>query len=103
MTRSTELTAQWTDYRNRARMVLWLLAGVPLVGLLLAFTYVGSTAPLATVVVALLWVIALGVAALRLQFFPCPNCDKPFAFKYINNLPFFVGKCVHCGLPKWEH
>jgi hypothetical protein len=97
------ISDQWQDYRRRARLFFWLLAGfIPIVGLVVVSLNRHATEAIA-VIIATVWLFALCVAILRLQFFPCPNCNKPFAFKHLNRLPFSVDACVHCGLAKWEH
>lgn len=97
------LSDQWVDYRRRVRWNAGLIfAGVLLVPLC-AFALEYRASPMAIGVLAAAWLPAFIVSTLRLQFFPCPNCGKPFAFRVVNNLPYFVKACVHCGLPKWEH
>ena len=97
------ISDQWADYQRRVR---WFMAAtvafIPSFALLiLALQYeYGLMGALTLFAVSLLCVV---VATLRLQFFPCPNCGKPSAFKYVNHLPIFVSACKHCGLPKWEH
>lgn len=103
MTDDRYLSDQWLDYRCRARIFLWLLAGFFPVGVLILVALNAHSGEAIVATIAIAWVLGLCIAALRLQFFPCPNCEKPFAFKHLNNLPFFVDACVHCGLPKWEH
>lgn len=99
-----ELTDQWRNYRRRGRQFLWLLGfGFPLMCSVLAATDGGTTASIVAYGLLILWVLCIAIVNIRLQFFPCPNCGKPFAYRTINNLPFFVNKCVHCGLAKWEH
>ncbi|GAB3375694.1 hypothetical protein GCM10027431_29610 [Lysobacter rhizosphaerae] len=97
------ISDQWADYRRRVRWFFCVLGAIPpVVGLFL----VAPDAPLARAAIFLLaavWVVAFFVVSLRLQFFPCPACGKPFAYRYVNNLPLFTGECIHCGLPKWQH
>ncbi|TAA25512.1 MULTISPECIES: hypothetical protein [Pseudoxanthomonas] len=98
-----ELTDQWRDYRSRARwFVAMLLAGIPVVAIVITVSHAPSPSIGVWLLIAA-WAIFLGVSALRLQFFPCPNCGKPFAHAWISRWPLSVKACVHCGLPKWEH
>lgn len=94
---------QWADYKRRKRMFLWLFAACLPVGILAVYCLNTGTARVITAILTLLWVTLFSIATIRLQLFPCPNCGKPFSFKYINNLPLFVKSCVHCGVRKWEH
>lgn len=97
------LSDQWADYRRRVRWhVGVLILGVLLLPLCAVALEYGAS-PVAIGVPAAAWLAAFIVSTLRLQFFPCPNCGEPFAFRIVNNLPYFVKACVHCGLPKWEH
>lgn len=99
------LSDQWRDYRSRTRLFLATLVSTLLLGALVAH-YAGkiqSWPESGLAIVGFSWLGVFLVAALRLQFFPCPNCGRPFAFRHVNNLPFLVDACVHCGLPKWEH
>lgn len=70
---------------------------------LVALSLTRPTLKLIMLGAALLWLVGLIVAAVRLQFFPCPNCGRPFAFKYLNDIPTLVKACRHCGLEKWQH
>ena len=97
------LSDQWADYRRRVRRHAGvLIVGVPLV-LLCAVALQYGASLVAVSVPAAAWLAAFIISTLHPQFFPCPNCGEPFAFKVFNNLPYFVKACVHCGLPKWEH
>lgn len=99
------ISNQWVDYRRRTRWFLGVAAFFPFVAI--SMSSMSRTPHFAQVVLiafCVLWVTAMAIVALWLQFFPCPNCGKPFFRKIRLNLPFFlIHKCVHCGLPKWEH
>lgn len=99
------ISNQWADYQRRVR---WFVRAITaFVSSFLLFVYAlrldyktGLAGAAALAAVSFLCLVA---AMLRLQFFPCPNCGKPFAYRYVNDLPVFVSACKHCGLPKWEH
>lgn len=94
---------QWQDYQRRARWFFWsAFLGLP-VGLFCFWSLDAGRYKIATAILGVTWVIAFLGTSLYLQFFPCPNCGKPFGFKYTNALPLGASRCVHCGLPKWEH
>ena len=96
------LSEQWLDDRRRARWFLGLAACAPLI----VAAVVGLDDGVWRVpadVVEMAWLVALSVATMRFQFFPCPNCGKPFGFKYFNVSPLWERKCMHRGLPKWPH
>jgi hypothetical protein len=98
-----ELTDPWRDYVRRTRHFGLALAAMPeCIGF--AFWWLDARkAPVLAAAVFALWLVPFVIATWRLQFFPCPDCGKPFGYKYLNNLPIFEAKCMHCGLPKWEH
>lgn len=103
MNNQADLSDQWRDYRSRVRWFTWLLASGFPVAALVALSLTRPTLKLIVLGAALLWLIGLVVAVARLQFFPCPNCGRPFAFKYLNDIPALVKACKHCGLEKWQH
>jgi fatty acid desaturase len=102
MTSDEYISDQWADYKRRAKwFAAVFIAMVPMALLLIFCLQYDWLVPAA--MIAIVWLVALCVVVVRLQFFPCPNCGKPFGFRYVNNLPLSVSACVHCGLPKWEH
>lgn len=39
------------------------------------------------------------------QYYTCPQCNECFCYKprfLSRKVDWFTGKCVHCGLPKWQ-
>jgi hypothetical protein len=104
MDKSRYLSDAWRDYRRRVRWFFGALTLAPLAGVLLVWAakHQPSGVAIAAYVAVVAWLAALTVVTARLQFFPCPNCGKPFAFRHLNNLPLLVSACVHCGSPKWE-
>ena len=105
-TAQDEYTLAWREYRSRARLA-WLLflgymPGVGLIWSLIGATVGWDSTPggVARTIVALSWMVALGIAGNRAARFRCPRCGRPFfsATLYHNS---FARRCVHCGLPKW--
>jgi hypothetical protein len=101
MTIDSNYSDAWRDLRRR-RLVLLLvwLAYIPveLAALRIStlagvkFNYIGPS-------IAVLWMVLLGIAGLRVATFPCPHCGEWFFAKWWFHNPF-ARKCVHCGLPK---
>jgi hypothetical protein len=49
------------------------------------------------------WLVGFWFAGMRLSFWRCPRCGKPFGRKLYSGKTF-VRECAHCGLPKYaEH
>jgi hypothetical protein len=49
-----------------------------------------------------LYVLFWLVSAIRLEFFRCPRCGRPFSMTWWINLSFLARRCVHCGLKKFS-
>jgi hypothetical protein len=97
----TTYELQWREYRKRRNTFFIILAtyfpGVLLFALLLQRLLRSDTA---TSIVAFAWILAFGVAAVRVSTWPCPRCGKCFHAKWPAGNPL-TGRCLHCGLPKW--
>ena len=90
----------WTDYRKLQRRAL-LLAGCGFLVLgvlvLLPREWVPRHAgPL--LVVGAGYAIVLAVLSIRLSFWPCPRCGKPFFIRF-GFFPSYSGRCARCRLP----
>lgn len=96
------ISDQWADYKRRTKWFSAVFIAILPMALSLAF-FLRCDWPVPAAMIAIAWLVSFCVAVVRLQFFPCPNCGKPFGFRHVNRLPLSVNACVHCGLPKWEH
>jgi hypothetical protein len=91
----------WDDYRRRRR--LWWYSVLGFVPVMAGAVLVAPSARARWTVpaIALGWVACYVIASVRLGVFPCPRCRKAFAGAWWAHNPF-VGRCVRCGLSKWE-
>jgi Zn ribbon nucleic-acid-binding protein len=97
----SELVDPWREYRRRRNLLLFaFLGGVPLVSItaVAGEKFFHSAAPASVVAVG--WMVLFAVAGIRMNFFSCPRCHKPFFLKWWYH-DLFAGRCVHCGLPKY--
>ena len=101
----TDYAAAWQDLRRRRRL-LWILflgyiPGVAALCFLVGapITSMGETqqGEVACAIIALLWIFAFAVAAIRLTFFRCPRCHRIFHSTWWRHNPF-AHNCLHCGL-----
>ena len=101
----TDYAASWQDLRKRRRLVWLLFLGyIPGVAAL-CFLVVTAAASMggskqsevACAVIALFWILAFAVAAIRLTFFRCPRCRRLFHSTWWRHNPF-ARHCLHCGL-----
>ncbi|APW62847.1 hypothetical protein [Paludisphaera borealis] len=95
----------WDEYKRR-RHVFWLaLLLIPLwlSGAIVLEFLTGREFPptgwVTLLTVLLPPMLCLMVARLRLIFWPCPCCGRPFFLRLGNY--WFTRRCLHCGLPKW--
>src|SRR5882757_8289404 len=56
-----------------------------------------------TVLLALLWLVLVHLASVRLGTFRCPRCNNLFASPEdsVTNTWTLARECKHCGLPKY--
>ena len=92
----------WRSYR-RWRALLWggflgLVPAVVLVGVP-ASAALGTSVPFS--VTAAIFMGCFAVAGLRLSFWRCPRCGKPFHRRDLYGNAF-ARKCLNCGLPRRE-
>lgn len=101
MTRTASV-ASWNDYRRRVRWFIaaWLGGGIAatMLAVALSRTSAGAWAPMT---VGAVWIVFFALAAAHLQLFRCPRCNQQF-FKATWYYWPLAGRCVHCGLPKWQ-
>lgn len=97
----TTYEQEWREYRKRRNTFFIIFAtyipGVLLFALLLQRLARSDTA---TLIIAFVWILAFGVAAVRVTTWPCPRCGKWFHAKWLMGNPL-ARHCLHCGLPKW--
>lgn len=90
----------WERYERLRRTTLLAWASLfPLAGLLLVLprAWVASRLPLVVFLIGVPMGVALFALSLRVNFWPCPNCAKPFFLRY--GFWRTAGKqCPHCGL-----
>ena len=90
----------WRILRRRSRLLWWMLSS-SLPGIFF-FSWLLDGVLKPTLLVSLLtlaFVVAIGVAGLRVASFACPRCGKPF----FENWYFFQvlrRECAHCRLPR---
>jgi len=48
-----------------------------------------------------IWGVAVVIAGLRRQWFPCPRCGKPFHRRGLFSNDF-SRRCLNCGFRKWQ-
>jgi len=91
------LHPRWLEYKHqRNRCLLICLGGIPAaaaIGLVLP-----SIAPLAITA----WFVASIWFSMKLSYFKCPRCEKPFIISKTRGYNGFTQKCLNCGLPKWS-
>lgn len=101
----SDYAASWQDLKRRRRL-LWVLFLGYLPGVAALCFLVGWVATsmggsqqgeVMCAVVALLWILAFAVAAIRLTFFRCPRCTRIFHSTWWRHNPF-AHNCLHCGL-----
>jgi hypothetical protein len=90
----------WRVLRRRSRQLWWVLsASLPGI-FFFAWLLDGVFRPsLLLSLLTLAFVVAIGVAGLRVASFACPRCGKPF----FENWYFFQllrRECAYCGLPR---
>jgi hypothetical protein len=102
-----DYASAWRDYRKRT-IIFWIafLGYVP--GVAAIFFAIGPSLAALTgiepnnigMMIALCWMIAFAILAIRRSLFRCPRCGGAFfsTLWYTNS---FARKCVHCGLAKW--
>jgi hypothetical protein len=99
------LKSDYSSSWERLKKNQWIIGGMFLVyipavtivqSLLMQFFAIKNSSS----VVAFLWILGTFYVSLRLSFFRCPRCGKPFfsTWIYHNSLS---RKCLHCGLPKY--
>ncbi|MGB6974683.1 MAG: hypothetical protein WBD67_08385 [Terracidiphilus sp.] len=92
----------WRRYRQlRLTAALFWLGILPYAWLIQFLYQPRSPNTLHTSLIALYGIFWL-IAVLRFEFFPCPRCGQAFATTWLCNRSFFAGKCVHCGLQKFD-
>ena len=91
----------WAEYASRSRRLWYLLGLGLLVVLAIARLFLiehigwhGLTWPLAV------WALAVVTAALHLQDFRCPRCQRRFFRRAPPLLALRRSRCVNCCLPK---
>jgi hypothetical protein len=90
----------WNEFRRLSR-ISWILSLSLLPATFLVAVVsieVFSTVTPAVYVFAA-WSVTVSVYGLRLLFWRCPRCSKPFMSQLWG---FFTRHCPHCGLRKWE-
>jgi hypothetical protein len=93
----------WKDYRRiRNQWFLVFLGYVPVVGLvaLVSFKLFNSFVP--AFVMAILWTALFLISGIRVNAWHCPRCGETFSGKWWYNKGLLAGRCVHCGLLKFQ-
>jgi hypothetical protein len=92
----------WQRYRRlRSIAALFWLGILPYAWLVQFLNWQAGSHRLfvyALIFYGIFWLIAIS----RFEFFPCPRCGRAFATTWLCNRSFFAGKCVHCGLEKFD-
>jgi len=90
----------WRVLRRRSRLLWWMLsASVPGI-FLFAWLLDGVLRPsLLLSLLTLAFVVAIGVAGLRVARFVCPRCGKLF-FESWYFFQLLRTECAYCGLPR---
>lgn len=100
-----DYAAAWRELRLRRRL-LWVLflgyiPGVAALCFLVGgpVTSLGGSkqGEVVCAVIALLWILAFAVAAIRLTLFRCPRCRQLFHSTWWRHNPF-ARNCLHCDL-----
>jgi hypothetical protein len=97
----TTYEQQWREYRKRCIIFLIIFATcIPAVVLVENLLHSDTV----FFIVSFVGMLAFFVAGIRILTWPCPRCGKSF---YVygsiwRSNPFFTGRCLHCGLPKWS-
>jgi len=88
----------WRVLRRRSRLLWWLLsASLPGI-FFFAWLLDGVLRPsLLLSLLTLAFVVAIGVAGLRVASFVCPRCGKPF-FESWYFFQLLRRECAYCGL-----
>lgn len=92
----------WREYRRRRFLAYgfaaaWLPFGIAMMSLQDDPTIRPYVLP---IVLAYMF-LGFGIAGLRLSFWPCPRCGRPFSLTTFWRYKHFNPSCRHCGLPKW--
>ncbi|MGO1070303.1 hypothetical protein [Lysobacter sp. CA199] len=105
MTEPTTHAESWRDYRARW---IWFLSvwagGFALLSMLMMIlpSLLGDAGVWITVLIGVAWALAFCVVMVRLLWFACPRCRKPFSLLFYLIWWPLSGKCLHCGLPRGE-
>lgn len=95
----TTYEQQWREYRKRCIIVLIIFATfIPASVLVENLLHSDNV----FFIVMFVWMFAFLVAGIRIITWPCPRCGKPFLAKSLIVGNPFIGRCLHCGLPKWS-
>jgi len=99
---NSHLASAWNDYRQRRRWFFAVWLGGMVVVFLLSWpltALLDSDVPF--YIIGGLWMLAFGIAGVRLTLFTCPRCRQWFFCTWWSS-NHFARHCVHCGLPKWK-
>lgn len=105
MTEPAAHAEQWRDYQARWIWFLGAWAGgfVVFSGVLMISPALpGDAGVWITVAAGALWMLTFCVTMIRLLWFACPRCRKPFSLLFHLFWWPISGKCLHCGLPRGE-
>jgi hypothetical protein len=91
----------WERYRHIRNVAILLWLGIlPFVWALQLLHHLAVPDEFFGALVVLYFLFWL-VSAIRLEFFRCPRCGRPFSLTWWINLSFLARHCIHCGLKKF--
>ena len=93
-------TSTWADFHARKRLLMALSLLGPIVALVVASGYVETHGRMGLAWPLLAWAAATVYAAVRLQAFRCPRCQRRFFRRSPPLLALRARQCVNCSLPK---
>jgi hypothetical protein len=97
---------QWQQYRRLRATVLVLAIGLLPWSFAMGLVAARLRPPMQSAVILVGvggWLVAVWFTGMRLSFWRCPRCGKPFGRRPFGGTKSnkFLRECVHCGLPKY--
>lgn len=89
----------WNRYESlRKKLLIVWGAWFPFMLALIVLAHAGlEVPPWAVMIIAVPWSAVTVVLSLRVSYWPCPRCDKPFFVRFAL-FPAGGKRCPHCGL-----